>query len=119
MAHVEIEGDRLVVVIRGLAKLWSLRSRFVIPLAHVQGATIDGGIVRDRKGVRAPGTYIPRIITAGTFHQDGERVFWDVRRGDRAVVIQLRDEKYARLVVEVDDPRDTVALVERALAARA
>jgi len=80
---------------------------------------MDRGITRDRKGLRAPGTHIPRVITAGTFHQDGERTFWNVRDGDKAVVIQLRNEKYTRLVVEVDDPRETVALVERALAARA
>lgn len=119
MTRVRIDRDRLIVVLEGLDRLWALKSRLEIPLAHVQGATIDRGIVRDRKGVRAPGTHIPRVITAGTFHQSGERTFWNVRNGDRTVVIQLTNEKYTRLVIEVEDPRDTVALVERALAARA
>ncbi len=65
--------------------------------------------------MRAPGTYVPGVIVAGTFHADGERVFWDVRDAQKAIVIQLDDEQYARLVVEVDDPRAAVELIERAL----
>jgi len=32
-------------------------------------------------------------------------VFWDVHDPDKAVGIELRDERYARLVIEVADPR--------------
>jgi hypothetical protein len=56
----------------GLDKLWALKSKLTIPLAHVRGATVDPGILGEPKGVRAPGTHVPGVITAGTFHQDGE-----------------------------------------------
>jgi hypothetical protein len=115
MARVTIDGGDLVVEIEGLDKLWSLKSRLAIPLANVRGATADPGMVKEPKGLRAPGTHLPGVITAGTFHQDGERVFWDVRDGTRAVVIELDDERYARLVIEVADPGATVALIERAI----
>jgi hypothetical protein len=114
MARVSIDNGDLIVEIEGLDKLWSLKSRLSIPLGNVRGATADPGIVKEPKGLRAPGTHLPGVITAGTFHQDGERVFWDVRDGARAVVIELVDERYARLVVEVADPGATVALIERA-----
>ncbi|WFE34707.1 hypothetical protein [Micromonospora sp. WMMD975] len=116
MASVRIDGDDVVVEIEGMDRLWSLKSRLVIPLANVRGATADPGIAADPKGVRAPGTHLPGVITAGTFHQDGERVFWNIRDGARAVVIELADERYARLVVEVADPAATVALIEQAVA---
>ncbi|QDY08099.1 hypothetical protein FJK98_13825 [Micromonospora sp. HM134] len=115
MASVRIEGDDLVVEIEGMDRLWSLKSRLVIPLANVRGATADPGIAAEPKGLRAPGTSLPGVITAGTFHQDGERVFWNIRDGARAVVIELADEHYARLVVEVVDPAATVALIEQAV----
>ena len=115
MAHVSISGDDLVVEIEGMDKLWSLKSRLVIPLANVRGATADPGIGAGPKGLRAPGTSVPGVLTAGTFHQDGERIFWNIRDGARAVVITLADERYARLVVEVADPAATVALIEQAL----
>ena len=114
MARVTIDGPTLVVEIEGLDKLWALKSRLEIPLAHVRGATADPGVVHEHKGLRAPGTYLPGVITAGTFHVRGERVFWDVHDANKAVVIELADERYARLIVEVDDPRATVALIEAA-----
>jgi hypothetical protein len=115
MATVSIDNDTLVVEIEGLDKLWALKSRLEIPLANVRGATADPGIAREPKGVRAPGAYIPNVITAGTFHLDGEKVFWDVHDAGKAVVIELADERYARLVIEVDEPRAVVDLVERSV----
>ncbi|NUT47901.1 MAG: hypothetical protein HOV94_11415 [Saccharothrix sp.] len=112
MAKVHIDGDDLVVTIEGLNKLWALKSTLTIPLANVRGATADPGIVKEPKGIRAPGAHLPGVITAGTFHLDGDRVFWDVRDPAKAVVIELADERYARLVLQVDDPRTTVELVE-------
>jgi hypothetical protein len=35
-----------------------------------------------------PGTNIPGVLTAGTFYQDGKRVFWDVHNPDNTVVIE-------------------------------
>lgn len=114
MAQIGIEGDTLVVNVEGLDKLWALKSRLAIPLANVRGATQDPGITRDAKGVRGPGTHLPGVIVAGTFHTEGERVFWDVHDPAKALVIELSDERYTRLVIEVDDPRATVDLIERA-----
>ncbi|MFJ8795710.1 hypothetical protein [Streptomyces sp. NPDC102462] len=116
MALIRIDGDNLVVVIEGLDKLWSFKSSLTIPLANVRGATADPGIAADPKGIRAPGSHVPGVITAGTFHQEGEKVFWDVKDPSKAVVVELADERYTRLVLQVDDPRATVALVENALA---
>jgi hypothetical protein len=62
-----------------------------------------------------PGTNIPGVITAGTFYQDGMRVFWDVHNPENTIVIELRDDRFDELIVEVADPRAAVALVEAAL----
>ncbi|KOV85270.1 hypothetical protein [Nocardia sp. NRRL S-836] len=114
MAVVSVQGTDLVVEMEGLDKLWALKSKLTIPLANVRGATVDPGIVAEPKGIRAPGTHLPKVITAGTFHHDGEKVFWAVRDAQKAVVVELADENYTRLVVEVDDPRAVVAMVEQA-----
>lgn len=115
MAHVRVENDTLVIEIQGLDKLWALKSRLEVPLSHVRGATADPGMIKEPKGIRAPGAHVPGVLTAGTFHLDGERVFWDVHDPAKAVVIELDDERYARLVVQVDDPRTTVDLIEAAV----
>jgi hypothetical protein len=115
MARVSIAGDDLIVDVEGLDRLWALKSRLTVPLANVRGATADPGIVRERKGIRSPGTHVPGVIVAGSFYTEGERVFWDVHNGDSAIVIELGDEKYARLVIEVDDPQGTVDMIEKAV----
>lgn len=115
MATVTIDGDTLVVEIEGMDKLWALKSRLTIPLDKVRGATADPGMIHQPKGIRAPGAYIPNVITAGTFHLAGEKVFWDVRDPAKAIVVELADAQYARLVIQVDDPRTTVSLIEHSV----
>lgn len=112
MADISIDGDDLVVDVRGMDKLWALKSQLRIPLEHVRGATADPGIASEPKGWRGPGTHVPGVLVAGTFHQDGQRVFWDVRDPTKAVVVELADETYQRLVIGVDDPRGTVEVIE-------
>ncbi|MGW6684408.1 hypothetical protein ACWGBO_31730 [[Kitasatospora] papulosa] len=115
MALIRIADDNLVVVMEGLDKLWAFKSRLTILLANVRGATVDPGIATDFKGIRAPGSHLPGVIIAGTFHHDGDKVFWDVKDASKAIVVELADEEYTRLVLQVDDPRAAVALVENAL----
>ena len=43
MATISVQGQDLVVEMNGLDKLWSLKSKLTIPLAHVRGATVDPG----------------------------------------------------------------------------
>jgi hypothetical protein len=59
-----------------------------------------------------PGSNIPGVLTAGTFYQDGQRVFWDVHNPDNTIVIELRDERYNELIVEVADSQAAVELIK-------
>ena len=115
MATIRIDDDHLVVQLAGINRLWALRSGLRVPLAHVRGATFDPGVVRERKGLRAPGLHIPGVAAVGTFYRNGEKLLWEVYRGRRAVVLQLADESYDRVVVEVGDPRAVVAAINAAL----
>jgi hypothetical protein len=82
----------------------------------VVGAEADPEVAQGwHKGLRAPGTHVPGVITAGTFYQEGERVFWDVHDPEKSVVIHLKDERYARLVIEAEDPPATAAAIQGAL----
>jgi len=119
MARIELHGDKLVVHVTGADRIFAFRSELEIPLEHVAAVARDEDEARTwHHGVRAPGTNLPGVITAGTFHEHGERVFWDVHHPERAIALSLRDERYARLVVEVDDPDETIAAIDAALASR-
>ena len=116
MTEVELTGEALIVHVRSADKLWALRSRLEIPISHVVGAEADSEVALGWwQGIRSGGTHVPGVITAGTFQQEGERVFSDVHDPEKAIVIRLRDERYARLVVEVEDPPTTVAAIQEAI----
>ena len=115
VAEVEITQNDLIVHVRGMDRLWALKSRLEIPLAHVVSAEVCPEVAQGwRMSIRAPGTHVPGVITAGTFYQEGERVFWDVHDPESTIAIHLKDDLYARLIIEVDDPPATAA-IQRAL----
>jgi hypothetical protein len=58
---------------------------------------------------------VPGVITAGTFCQDGKRVFWDVHHPEKTIVIDLHDGRYNELIVEVADPDAAVRFIQNAL----
>ena len=116
MVDLSISGGNLVLNVRGADKLWAFKSSLEIPLQHVAGIRADASIAKGWwHGWRVPGTSIPGVITAGTFYQDGKRVFWDVHNPVNTVVIELRDERYNQLIVDVEEPNSVVERVQAAL----
>lgn len=106
--------DRLLVRPVGLVRLWALSTGVDVPLDNV----VDVG-VSERKGLlrgfRAPGTYLPGFMTAGTFRSRGEKDLWMVGRADKVLVIELAGERYRHLVVQVEDPEAAVEALRAAL----
>jgi hypothetical protein len=114
---MHVDSGSLMVEVEGLHKLWAVKNRLKIPLTHVRTVAVDPDTARNPVGLRLPGTWIPGVITAGSYRRAGEWAFWDVRNPDKTIVIELSDERYTRLVVEVADPDAAVAMVEQSLAA--
>ncbi len=56
------------------------------------------------------------MFRAGTFYQGDKWVFWDVRHPENAIVVELRDERYAKLIVEVADLEAAIGLLNKAIA---
>ena len=120
MVEVTVEGDRVRFDVNGWDKMWSLKSRLEIPLAHMTSVRIDPEPARGWwHGFRMPGTQIPGVLTAGTFYQHDGAVFYDVHDPERTIVIELDHDHYRRLIVEVADPAATVKLLEDAMHGRA
>lgn len=116
MVDLSIAEGKLMLHVRGADKLWAFKSSLAIPLVHIAGVRADAEVARGwYHGIRMPGTSVPGVITAGTFYQDGKRVFWDVHHPEKTIVIDLHDERYNELVVEVDDPDAAVKLIQNAL----
>ena len=116
MINPTIVENKLHLVVEGADKIWALRSQLTIPLIHITAVKSDTEIAKGwYHGLKAPGTSIPHVLTAGTFYKEGKRVFWDIHKPEKAVVISLNDERFNELVIEVENPDLFVRELQQAI----
>ena len=115
LAAVGVSHDhRLIVRPVGLVRLWALSRGIEVPVTSI----IDVGVSSPRdltRGLRIPGTYLPGVMTAGTFRSHGDRSLWMVGRNKSVLVIELTGEKYRYLVLGVEDPEAATEALRAAL----
>ena len=116
MVELSIADNKLTLRVKGADKIWSARSSLEIPLAHIVGiGPADPEVARGWWHGVGLGTFVPGVVTAGSFERDGKWYFWDVHHPDNAIIIDLYDEQYDTLIVEVPNPREAINLIQNAL----
>jgi hypothetical protein len=116
MVDITIHGDRVSFRVEGLHQLWAFRGELDIPLAHIIGVEADPEQVGTWwHGFKLIGTDVPGLFAAGTFFYHGELVFWDVRHPEQTIIVSLAHERYQKLIVEVENPTTTAALLRDAV----
>ena len=119
MATVRIEGQTLLVELRGWEVVWAVHGSFIIPLENVAGASSEKppGFWESLKlmGTNSPWPF----KMAGTFLYHGEMVFFDYQKDDTVLVVDLKPgtSNYKHLFVHVDEPDTPEAAAERINAA--
>lgn len=106
--------DRLLVRPVGLVRLWALSKGVNVPVTSV----VDVGVSQRKdlhKGFKVPGTNLPGIMTAGTFRAHGEKALWMTGPAKEVLVIELHDETYRHLIVQVEDPHSAVEALRAAM----
>ena len=112
MVDVSVGDGKLTLRVRGVDKLLALKSSLEIPLGHISGIHADPAIAHGwYHGIRLPGTNIPGVLTAGTFYQHGQRIFWDVHNPDNTVVIPMRTTNITTRRAAFPHMRERAALV--------
>jgi hypothetical protein len=95
----------LIIQVQGLARMITPRARVEVPLEHVIGAVArpepPRQLLEHLKTLTGAGTHIPGLLRIGTFiAPDGLREYYALRDGKRAVVIELVQEPFRRLIIE-------------------
>ena len=119
-AQVELTGDTLVVRFPGTSAFLAFKQPLAIPLAHVrQVDRATHGPDERWESFLGLGTWLPGVVGATRFRHASGRVFWNVSDPANAIVVQLEQEHYSRLVIDVADADGTIATVRAAIAVRA
>jgi hypothetical protein len=116
MMSITVENGAIRIVLDGWDRFLALKSELDIPIEQIAAVRVaPAGI--GPKGIRAPGGAWPGKLYAGTWRGRGYKEFWNARgRKQNWIEIVLTGHEYARVVLEVDDPRALAAQIERARA---
>ncbi len=112
MNRITISEDTVSIQIQGLDKVWSFKGSLTIPRDSITKA-----YRYERKlkppGFRFPGTMIPRLIISGTYYGQNRKEFWNHHFNKEAIVLDLKNIEYTRIVVDFDDPDAVLSELEK------
>ena len=97
-------------------RLWGchLSGQIEVSLDNIQSVTLERPNTT-WKEMRAPGTYLPRVIKAGTYYTERGREFW-YAVGDRpCLCIDISEGYYKRIVIGSTDAPNWQSQIQNSL----
>ena len=100
--ELRIKNSALHIELNTSEKILTLHGSFVLPWSHITEvkATEPESKWWD---IRAPGTFLPGVIKAGTHYTKRGKEFWCYKKGKKPLVLELRNESYKRVILGLDD----------------
>jgi hypothetical protein len=99
---LDIDKDVLHIRLNPLEVVLSQHGSLHIPLDRITGASADKP-ASEWGQLRAPGTHIPFLLKAGTYHGGQSKEFWYTTIGMPYLVIDLTAWDYNRIVLTMSD----------------
>jgi len=119
-AECKVEGDHVVVLVRGWRKVVATKGRLRLPLASVVRIDHDPfARAHVRVGLRKWRRHGTGVWRVGVYHGLDGWSFWSIGLGRNAVLIEFSGERFRYVVVEVSDAETTVREIRAALARQA
>jgi hypothetical protein len=105
VAELQVEGDELVLHMTTLEKAEGFHGDIRVPLSSVRAVRTEPTAWSQRvlRGMRAPGTGMPKVVMVGTRRGDFGKDFAAVHGTGPAVVVDMVGAEYHRFVVTADD----------------
>jgi hypothetical protein len=112
VADLRIEDDELVVHLSLLERLGAFRGDVRIPLSTMTAVRVSADPWSELRGIRAPGTGFPGVISLCTRRGEGIRDFAAVYGHAPAVVVETHGADFDRLVISRSDAEGKVRMIE-------
>ncbi len=111
-----LADNRLTIELEWYEQLWAvtLDRQMHIPINRIDRVTTTEP-QSDWAEIRAPGTFLPGIIKAGTYYTKRGKEFWYVTTDRDYLTLELHDEPYRRIVITIPDRLAWEERIERAI----
>jgi hypothetical protein len=110
MTSLRVHSDRLEVQLTPAEKVLALRrDDIVIPRGKIRSVTLTDDPWIWVRGIRAPGAEIPLVIAVGTWKFHGGKDFLAIKGKRQAVVIDLMDSEFSRVLLSTKHAPDLIA----------
>jgi hypothetical protein len=114
MAELGVDGGELVLHLSTLEKAEGMHGDIRVPLASVTSVRAVDNPWPELRGIRAPGTGVPRVIAVGTRRGSFGKDFVAVHGTKSAVVVELSGTGFSRLVATIEDAAGVAATIDAA-----
>ncbi|WP_300566037.1 hypothetical protein [Flavobacterium sp.] len=111
MVTINSTEDQFIFEIKGWHQIWSFENKIKIEKENIVKVSQSDEEFTFWKGWRMPGTSLPWVITAGTYLKKGKRNFWDVTNKEKTIVVELKNSRFDKLIIEVENPLEAITLL--------
>jgi hypothetical protein len=99
---VNVNNDSVLIEIEGTQRFLALKNQIEIPISKIESVStedVDPPWIAGRIG-----THMPPWFWAGTFWTlDRKKRFYYVRNKDKCITLNLKDQNYYQVIIEVED----------------
>jgi hypothetical protein len=112
MARVEVSEHGLTIHMEGIDRFLAMRRRLDIPLDHIVSVEPEAEV---GAGLRGLASRVPGVLAPRTLHQQSGRPLLAPPALGHTLAIGLWNERYQRVVVNVEDPHAAAGAIRRAV----
>jgi hypothetical protein len=110
MASLRVHPDRLEIHLTPAERTLSLRrDDIVVQRENIRSVAITDDPWIWIRGIHSPGVEVPLVLAVGTWKSHGGKDFLAIKGKRQAVVIDLIDEEFSRVVLSTKHAVDLIA----------
>lgn len=112
--NLNLSQDKLEIELEWFEQLWAftLHKLIELPLNHITRVT-TAEPQSNWAEIRAPGTFLPGVIKAGTYYTGQGREFWYVTADRNYLTLELQEEFYQRIILTLPNSESNTVWTER------
>jgi hypothetical protein len=103
VAKLTVDGNSLMLSLSPFEEIEGFHGSISVPVSSVREIRAVDDPWSQLRGLRAPGTGVPKVISVGTRRGGGIKDFVVVHGGGPVVVVEMEGAEFDRFVVTAED----------------